>query len=115
MSQRHSSERPFLSCFRNARMVMSANPEVRAAVAGAQIFRRRQGMKRLALSLVLGLVCVSSVGVAPMFAQKHAQTRKGFWFNGGLGYGSLGCDGCGGRTGSVSGTLALGGTLSPKV
>ena len=94
---------------------MSAYPEVRAAVAVAQIFPPEARMKRLALSLVLGLVCVSSIGVAPMFAQKHAQTRKGFWFNGGLGYGSLGCDGCGGRTGSVSGNLALGGTVSPQI
>jgi hypothetical protein len=41
--------------------------------------------------------------------------RHGFWFNGGLGYGSLGCDGCDGRFGGLSGGLALGGTLSPNV
>ena len=44
---------------------------------------------------------------------RHA--RQGFWFNGGLGFGSLGCDDCGGREGSLSGGLALGGTLGPKV
>jgi hypothetical protein len=48
------------------------------------------------------------------FAQ-HKQTRQGFWFNVGLGYGTLGCKDCSGRTGSLSGGLALGGTLSQKV
>jgi hypothetical protein len=43
-----------------------------------------------------------------------AQDRHGFWFTGGLGYGSLGCDGCGTRFGGASGGIALGGTLSPK-
>jgi hypothetical protein len=43
-----------------------------------------------------------------------AQERHGFWFNGGLGYGSLGCDNCGSREGGLSGGLSLGGTLSPK-
>jgi len=44
---------------------------------------------------------------------RHA--RRGFWFNGGLGYGSLGCQDCDGREGGLSGGLALGGTVSPKV
>jgi hypothetical protein len=44
---------------------------------------------------------------------KHA--RRGFWFNAGLGYGSLGCDECGDRTESFSGALALGGSPSQKV
>lgn len=39
------------------------------------------------------------------------QTRQGFWFNIGLGYGSLGCDDCDDRTGGASGGLSLGGTL----
>lgn len=71
-------------------------------------------MKRFALSLVLGLVCVSFAGVTPTLAQKNPQTRKGFWFNGGLGYGSLGCDGCASRTGAVSWDISLGGTIGPK-
>jgi hypothetical protein len=47
----------------------------------------------------------------------HAQSpvRKGFWFNGGLGWGSLGCQDCTSREGGFSGNLALGGTISPKV
>ena len=44
-----------------------------------------------------------------------AQERHGFWFNGGLGYGSLGCEDCGSREGGLSGGLSLGGTLSPKL
>ncbi|MGE0552567.1 MAG: hypothetical protein AB7R55_03970 [Gemmatimonadales bacterium] len=42
------------------------------------------------------------------------QTREGFWFSAGLGYGSLGCEDCD-REGGLSGYLRLGGTLSPKV
>lgn len=46
---------------------------------------------------------------------QHPQTRSGFWFSGGLGYGFLGCDGCEGREGGLSGGLASGGTLSDAV
>jgi len=62
------------------------------------------------LLLATALVVLSS----PLHAQ-HAQTRTGFWFNGGLGYGSLGCDNCDGREGGFSGGLSLGGSLSQKV
>jgi hypothetical protein len=44
---------------------------------------------------------------------KHA--REGFWFNIGLGYGSLGCDYCVVRLNGVSGGLSLGGTINPHV
>lgn len=40
--------------------------------------------------------------------------RDGFWFSGGLGYGTLGCKDCSGRTGSISGNLSVGGTISPR-
>jgi hypothetical protein len=41
--------------------------------------------------------------------------RSGFWFNGGLGVGSLGCLYCdGGRVNGLSGGLSLGGTLSDR-
>jgi hypothetical protein len=73
-------------------------------------------------SLIVVLI-VTTVPVGHLFAQtttveansggKH--TRQGFWFNVGLGWGSLGCDNCDGREGSYSGGLALGGTLSQKV
>ena len=42
----------------------------------------------------------------------NSNLRDGFWFSGGLGYGSLGCEGCTDREGSVSADLSLGGTLS---
>lgn len=42
--------------------------------------------------------------------------REGFWFNGGVGYGTVGCDNCfGQRAGGLSGGLTAGGTLSPRV
>lgn len=34
--------------------------------------------------------------------EPNRHTREGFWFNAGLGYGSLGCDGCGSREGGLS-------------
>ena len=40
--------------------------------------------------------------------------RDGFWFNAGLGYGSLGCLDCSSRVGGFSGGLAVGSTLSQK-
>jgi hypothetical protein len=52
---------------------------------------------------------------SPILAQaQHAQVRDGFWFSGGLGYGSLGCEDCSSRTGGLSGGLSLGGTISPR-
>jgi hypothetical protein len=52
------------------------------------------------------------------FAQ-HAQTRQGFWFGGGMGYGSLGlsCTGCAdvGREGGLSGYAKLGGALRQNI
>lgn len=66
-----------------------------------------------------GVVCAAVVGLAlahPAIAMaQRAHTRQGFWFNVGLGYGSLGCQDCGSREGALSGGLALGGTISPKV
>lgn len=59
------------------------------------------------------VVAALSVGAVSANAQ-HAQTRDGFWFSGGLGYGSLGCDNCGSREGGASGDLSLGGTISPR-
>ena len=70
-------------------------------------------MKRPAITL---LVCLATVaGASAAAAQGHPQTRDGFWFSGGLGYGSYGCGECDGRTGGFSGGLSLGGTLSPTL
>ena len=60
---------------------------------------------------VCAVAAASFVGSAQA---QNAQTRDGFWFSGGLGYGSLGCDGCSSRTGSVSGGLSFGGTITPR-
>jgi len=43
-----------------------------------------------------------------------SQTRQGFWFNVGLGFGSFGCDECVGRQDGLSGGLSLGTTLNDK-
>jgi hypothetical protein len=69
-------------------------------------------MKRLSLSMLFALIGAVSVGTVPAFAQ---QNRHGFWFSGGVGYGSLGCENCVGRTGSWSGGLSLGATVTPKL
>lgn len=70
-------------------------------------------MKVTPAALCLAIVMVLMIEVAPLHAQRP-QTRQGFWFSGGLGWGSLGCEDCDGRTGGLSGGLSLGGTLSPK-
>jgi hypothetical protein len=68
--------------------------------------------------LLLTLAAVAALAPTPAAAQ-HTQTRQGFFFSGGLGYGSmgLGCDGCErlGREGGVNGYLTLGGTVSRHV
>ena len=66
-----------------------------------------------ATSVVALILAAFSPRVAS--AQGHPQTRQGFWFNGGLGYGSLGCQDCSGREGGLSGGIALGGTVSRKL
>jgi hypothetical protein len=57
---------------------------------------------------------VASAAAAPSRGENR-HPRRGFWISGGLGYGSLGCDNCGGREGGLSGGLQLGGSLSQKV
>ena len=60
-------------------------------------------------------VCmISSLSVAADAQAQNAQVRQGFWISGGLGYGSLGCDGCADREGALSADISLGGTLSPR-
>lgn len=52
----------------------------------------------------------------PLAAQEaNTQTRQGFWFNAGLGGGSLGCDECDTRTNGISGQIALGGTINERL
>jgi hypothetical protein len=63
---------------------------------------------------IIAAIAALSVALTSAAAAQNTQTREGFWFNVGMGYGSLGCDGCSGREGALSGGLALGGTLSQK-
>ncbi|MGH7446898.1 MAG: hypothetical protein ACREK1_08365, partial [Longimicrobiales bacterium] len=65
-------------------------------------------------------VAVLTVGVLMLALPSAAdaqmpQARDGFWFNAGLGYGSLGCEDCESREGGLSGGLSLGTTLSSKL
>jgi hypothetical protein len=65
--------------------------------------------------LVQCLAVVGSLVVSAASAQaQNAQVRDGFWFSGGLGFGTLGCDNCGARTNGLSGGLSLGGTITPR-
>jgi hypothetical protein len=65
-------------------------------------------MRLRALSGIATLLLVLST--ADLSAQVK---RQGFWFSGGLGYGSVGCDDCDDRVGGGAGYLSLGGTVSP--
>ena len=69
-------------------------------------------MKKLVWLVALG--ALGSAAVVGTAQAQNAQARQGFWFSGGLGYGSLGCDNCGSREGGVSGGLSLGGTITPR-
>ena len=62
----------------------------------------------------IGLSAILAVLLAGSASAQQAQTRQGFWIGGGLGYGSLGCEGCD-RTGAPSGYLKLGGTLRQNI
>jgi len=62
-----------------------------------------------------GLSALLTVLLASTSFAQQAQTRDGFWIGGGLGYGSLGCEGCTDRTGAPSGYLKLGTTLRQNV
>ena len=64
--------------------------------------------------LVATTLALLGLGVSSALAQRP-QERRGFWFGFGLGYGSLGCEDCESRTGSGSGYLKLGGTVSPSI
>jgi hypothetical protein len=71
-------------------------------------------------------VCLLLVGAASAAAQTpttptpapepvNKQLHSGFWFNGGLGYGTLGCSECDGeREGGLSGNLTFGGTVNQR-
>lgn len=64
-------------------------------------------MLRRGLMLSALMLCVSAA-----LAAQRPQTRSGFWFQGGLGAGSVGCEDCDERTNGGAAVIALGGTLS---
>lgn len=57
----------------------------------------------------------ATVAQEPQSEETNPHARSGFWFNGGVGYGSLGCDGCASREGGIVVSLGAGGTLSQHV
>lgn len=64
---------------------------------------------------IIPLLCASltlATLVPATSSAQHAATRRGFWFNAGLGVASYGCEGCDGRESGGGGSLSLGGTLS---
>jgi hypothetical protein len=73
-------------------------------------------MKKLVqcFAVVAALAVSAASADAQRSPARNAPIRDGFWFSGGLGYGSLGCDNCGSREGSMSADLSLGGTISPR-
>lgn len=62
----------------------------------------------------LAVFAVIAFTAAATAQAQNSQARDGFWFSGGLGYGTLGCDNCGSRENGISGGLSLGGTISPR-
>src|SRR5258705_4097376 len=62
----------------------------------------------------IGFSAFFAVLLASSASAQKAQTRQRFRIGGGLGYGSLGCNGCD-RVGAPSGYLKLGGTLRQNI
>ena len=65
-------------------------------------------------AMFVAVCAIAAVSATETAQAQTARARDGFWISGGLGYGSLGCDGCGSREGGISGNLSLGGTISPR-
>lgn len=69
-------------------------------------------MTRRIVAPLLTIVLLAVTGPAAASAQEPAK-REGFFFNFGLGAGSLGCSDCDDRVTGLSGALAIGGALNP--
>jgi hypothetical protein len=61
------------------------------------------------------LLVLAAFTLAPAAEAQNTHVREGFWFNVGLGVGSLGCNDCSERTNGMSGGLALGGSINQHV
>src|SRR2546429_5903797 len=72
-------------------------------------------LPRTALALAVITACLAGSALAQQPQPRQLPLRHGFWFSGGLGDGSLGCQNCSGRTGALSGNISLGGALSQKL
>jgi hypothetical protein len=73
------------------------------------------GKKLVQLVAVAAALAVCADSADAQRSRAHnSNVRDGLWFSGGLGYGSLGCDECGSREGSLSADLSVGGTLSQR-
>ena len=51
----------------------------------------------------------------PITGSPSSLTRAGFWFSAGLGFGTLGCETCVGRSNGASGGISGGGTISDRL
>jgi hypothetical protein len=76
-------------------------------------------MKMFRAAVVACIVLVASVASAqttpaPQAPQDNKHQRSGFWFSGGLGFGSASCEDCGERFSGGTADISLGGTINPK-
>lgn len=75
-------------------------------------------MRRIAWTAAFAAVVLGLAVPRAAMAQDtgaNAQPRSGFWFSGGLGAGSLGCDSCPERDWGVILSLGAGGTISQRL
>jgi hypothetical protein len=70
------------------------------------------------ISAIRSLLCLAvavTAGASAAHGQKAAPTRRGLWFSGGMGWGSLGCPECADRTNGLGGGFVVGGSLGPTL
>jgi len=70
------------------------------------------------VSVIGALLCLATAvtaGASSAHGQKPTPTRRGIWFTGGMGWGSLGCPTCADRTTGFGGGFAVGGSLGPTL
>lgn len=72
-------------------------------------------MKVSAIRSLLCFATAVTAGASAARGQETAPTRRGLWFSGGVGWGSVGCPECTGRTTGLGGGFAVGGSLGPTL